>query len=177
MNAWFAVRTNPRCEERASRSIEAAGFAVYAPTVRKTIVHHRTKRVINRDFPLLVGYIFVELVGARPPFGTVRKCDGVKGFVGFADEPSTISDVEMEAVRHLEGSQWLAMDLAMRRRLKLPVPKGRLPQTVNIAKGPLSGFLGRVVDGRDRDAVKVVTALFGRLHEVSFPEADLAPSP
>ena len=170
---WYAVRTNPRCEERAVASMEEAGFSVYAPKLRKVIIHHRSKKVLTREFPMLVGYVFVELDAKHPPFGFVRECDGVRGFVGVTNTPTPLADIHMQALQEIEGSEWLRADLAFRQPRKLGRHKSRGMPRITISSGPLSGFIGHVVNDKDRNSVKLITSFFAELVEIAMPEREI----
>ena len=91
---WFVVRTNIRCERRASRSLRAAGYRVYWPQMRKSSIHHRTKKRIFKRLGLLVGYVFVRMTrlstDGRPDWYTLRSCDGVECVLGIDGKPISV---------------------------------------------------------------------------------------
>src|SRR3990167_278785 len=92
---WFVVRTNIRCERRASRSLRAAGYRVYWPQMRKSSIHHRTKKRIFKRLGLLVGYVFVRMTRlspkGEPDWYTLRLCDGVEGVLAIDGKPLSIA--------------------------------------------------------------------------------------
>lgn len=170
MADWYIVSTNPRCEDRAAASIKEAGFEAYAPKLPKLVIHHRSKKAIRKEFNLLVGYIFVALPERDPPFGFVRQCDGVKAFVGVQNRPLSITDAQLAEVEYLESSVWLDFDQQFRSQKSTKPRRRRLPaRPVNIRTGPLSGFVGHILDDRDKRAVKVITSMFETLHEITVP--------
>lgn len=171
--AWYVVRTNPRCERRAEASLAEAGFETYAPVFRKLIIHHRSKKLLARDFPLLTGYLFVRLDDRRPPFGTVRSCDGVQGLLGVNGTPAPITDDHVAMVREIEGAEWLRVDMALRQWWAIPKAQRKGKRVVDFIGGPLAGFMGYTADTKARGLARVITSVFGATMEINVPVDDL----
>lgn len=96
---WFAVMTNPRCEDRALRGLVDAGFAAYCPI---GLYERRVGKARRReDFtrPLFTRYLFVGLNPSVRRFGAVRRVDGVREFVGIDGKPLEISGQKIEMLR------------------------------------------------------------------------------
>ncbi|ORE89757.1 transcription termination/antitermination NusG family protein [Aurantimonas sp. 22II-16-19i] len=167
---WFAVRTNPRCEDRAIVTLGARGFEAYLPKGRKLIVHHRTKKTIERTFPLLVGYVFLMMPSdpARRHWGLVRECHGVKGVLGVDGTPKALPFDEVEALQLAETENRLRFESARRQRAsgRHGFKEG---DDARIATGPFSGFVGQVVDADSRKAIRLLISVFGGMNEVSVP--------
>lgn len=169
---WYAVRTNPRCEDRASKSIKDAGFEAYAPKFPRMVMHKRKKKFTQREFNMLVGWIFVRLP-MPAPFGFVRGCDGVQRFAGMGNRPIAIPDNVIASVEHLESSTWLDFDQQFRSQISTKRRRRKLPpRPIHISTGPLRGFVGYILDETDRKAVKVITSAFAELHEVTLREEE-----
>lgn len=78
--AWYVVRTNIKCEEKASANIRAAGFDVYLPRSRVEKWNKRTNTYLTIERPLMLRYLFVGM-GTEKHFGKVRACEGVESFI------------------------------------------------------------------------------------------------
>lgn len=94
---WYAIRTAPGSQRSPSitgdlphqrgkdgcsiieRNLRNEGIDVFMPCVRRDVIHHRTRKWIDKCFPLLVGYAFVNL--PKGNFGQFEEVDGVSGFV------------------------------------------------------------------------------------------------
>ncbi len=88
---WYAIRTVPGYQRMASpderlpekrryesvieRNCRNEGFEVYMPSFFAETRHHRTNRIITKRFPLLVGYVFVDIPAMN--FEDLRSVDGV----------------------------------------------------------------------------------------------------
>lgn len=97
-NALKADKANPRWSV-VERSLTDGGFAFYLPFENKTIIHHRTKKKIERRFPLMPGYGFVEGV---TNFEALRQCDGVMDVIKSAGAPVPIPATEVRDIAQAE---------------------------------------------------------------------------
>jgi len=77
-NIWFIIQTNPQCETKAVEEIRRAGFRAYLPKAARDVRHHRTKELILKRRPALVGYVFMRFPDGRPNWYALRQCQGVK---------------------------------------------------------------------------------------------------
>lgn len=165
VDQWYIVRTNPQCENRAVRSLTEAGFDAYTPILRKPIIHHRTKKRIVREFPLMRGYIFLGMGGPQRHWGFVRKCDGVKSILGIDGRPLAIDTADVEAFRSRE----LAGEWDGEKKRKTRTHGFFKDQEVFIKNGPFTGFVAHVVDPRGLKAIRAVLSIFGRATEMTIP--------
>ena len=165
--AWFAVRTNPRCEAKAEVSLGEHGFDTFAPRGLKSIIHRRTKKRIEREFMLLTGYVFIAMPAdtTRRHWGVVRDCQGVKAPIGIGGEPVAFPAEEIERLRETEAKGMLRLRSALRG----PRHDFRVGETLRIGDGPFSGFNGEVVDVSSRKAIRMLIEVFGRATEIEFP--------
>ncbi|WP_185982992.1 transcription termination/antitermination protein NusG [Aureimonas mangrovi] len=167
---WYAVRTNPQCEGRALATLGEKGFDAWLPMGRKVIVHHRSKKEIERTFPLLVGYIFLAMP-ADPTmrhWGVVRECQGVKAVLGVEGAPQALPFAEVDALRLAEVEERLRF-ASVRRRQAMGVEAFKAGEDVRIVVGPFSGFIGQVVDAASRRAIRLLISVFGGMNEVCVP--------
>lgn len=88
--AWYALRTAPGAQRSPSivgdlpqkrindsiieRNLRAAGIEVFMPSFRRDVIHHRTRKWIDRRFALFTGYVFVNL--PRSNFADAEAVDG-----------------------------------------------------------------------------------------------------
>lgn len=64
-----------RMESVVERNCRKDGFDIFMPSFYTELRHHRTKQIIQKRFPFLVGYAFVNL--PRLNFEDLRRVDGV----------------------------------------------------------------------------------------------------
>lgn len=174
---WFVVRTNIQCEEKAARSLRAARYRVYVPKMRKTIIHHRTKKQLDRHFILFNRYIFVAFDAGNLDYGRARKCDGVE----------TILGIEMDG-KPFEVSRAMIANIMLTQRngeFNNVSPKSRKDaSTKRFTPGsrlqvrsnhPFSGFYGNVVKVKGRGVVKAMLEVFGRTIPVEIEPEFIEP--
>ncbi|WP_333721977.1 transcription termination/antitermination NusG family protein [Agrobacterium tumefaciens] len=122
------------------RNIRNEGFDVYMPAFWKDVKHQRTNKIKAKRFPLLVGYVFVNV--RERDFERVRRTDGVMCFLRLSADlpPASFKDedigalmfADMEKKRDYETErndrERLAQQHrrnALNRQLGLILPKGR----------------------------------------------------
>ncbi|PDT55055.1 MULTISPECIES: transcription termination/antitermination NusG family protein [Sinorhizobium] len=92
---WYAIRVAPgyqrmaaaddrlpenrRMESIIERNCRKNGFDIFMPSFYAELKHHRTNKIIQKRFPFLVGYAFVNL--PRLNFEELRRVDGVVCFL------------------------------------------------------------------------------------------------
>ena len=144
MPHWFAVRTAPRSELRASSELSLRGLENYLPTRR--VIRNWSDRVKTVDEPLFPGYLF----GRFDLDDRVRVLQalGVKQIVGIGNTPAPISDSEIDNLRALVSANTLLV----------PWPYLDAGQRVRIDRGPLAGVEGFVVRA-DQGALRIVVSV------------------
>lgn len=151
---WYAVRTAPGAQ-RMARHIEGApisrvgesiiernlrneGVSVYMPAYWYEGIHHRTRKIIQRRLPLLVGYAFVNLENLN--FEKVRDVDGVVCFLRSefgplrfsgddlsiiaAEEHQRRQDFRRERITRIRN-ETASQAMQLRGNLRKILPKGR----------------------------------------------------
>lgn len=164
--AWYAVRAVPGAQRMAKvlepandeteeqklqrerrkgesileRNLRAEGIDVYMPSFWDITQHQRTNKMIERRFPLLVGYAFVNI--DQGDFERVRNIEGVSSFVRPSSDrgPIVFRDTDIGSLMFADfqaRQQWdrereqrLTLAHSHRRnslnkRLGLIFPKGR----------------------------------------------------
>ena len=131
MPHWFAIRTSPRWELRASAELFQRGFEIYVPLCHvKRKWSDRTKVV---DVPLFPGYLFSRFVMRDRV--RVLQATGVKQILGIGETPAPISQSEIDNLRTLVDA----------RPVLVPWPYLQAGQRVRVDRGPLAGVHGFVV--------------------------------
>ena len=153
---WYVVHTYSGYENKVASSLEAVienrNLRDMIQDVRipvETVVEikdGKRKEIENKLYP---AYVFVKMVLTDETWYIVRNTRGVTGFVGASSQkPSPLSQREVDAMGVETKKQ--TIDFAV-------------GDNVEIADGPLAGFVGEVVE-IDADAmkVKVNVSMFGR---------------
>jgi len=168
-NALKADKANPRWSV-VERSLTDGGFAFYLPFENKTLIHHRTKKRIERRFPLMPGYGFVEGV---TNFEALRQCDGVMDVIKSAGAPVPIPATEVRdiaAAEHAvnaeherkEANRKAREALGTRAALSNAFP---VNTTVRVKTGHLLAGESFVVDAATGRAT--IKGIIGRLNNMS----------
>ncbi|TBZ81544.1 hypothetical protein E0H61_14780 [Rhizobium leguminosarum bv. viciae] len=151
---WYAIRAAPGTQRMArhvddapvhrvgesiiERNLRNEGISVYMPAYWYESIHHRTRKVIQRRLPLLVGYAFVNLENLN--FEKVRDVDGVVCFLRSELGPIRFSgdDLSIIAAEELSRRQEFRREritriqtetarqmMQLRGNLRKIMPKGR----------------------------------------------------
>lgn len=170
---WFVVQTNIKCEDKATRNIRAAGYRVYMPKMKKTIIHHRTKEPINRYFKLFNRYLFIGMHDGA--FGTIRKCEGVETILGIdldgrpCEIPRATIERFMKAQRRGDFNHISPTSKKLRAKTKFPLGSRLKVKTDH----PFGGFYGQVTKIKGKGVVQAQIELFGRLVPVELDVDDI----
>lgn len=173
---WFVVRTNIRCERRASRSLRAAGYRVYWPQMRKSSIHHRTKKRIFKRIGLLPGYVFIRMTRlsakGQPDWYTLRGCDGVECVLGWDGKPypvprEDVADMMLRQRQRKFDDVYLEK-LARQGRLKALRKKYRRGAALRVVEGPFVGLHAEAQRFNDRGTVEALVRIFSQLVPVEF---------
>jgi len=184
---WFVVQTNIKCEEKATGNLSDAGITVYYPSFKKEIVHHRTKKVVTKTYPLFRGYLFVCMPKVGADWFTLRRCEGVESVLGVEGRPIPVPAKSVE--QFIAAQADLQFDQTDKARIhRGEIKKNRKEQVrsvfipgrlVTINRGTFQGFSGHVAAPKQGDKVKwndkveVMINLLSGLVPVNFPVDDL----
>lgn len=195
MTNWYIARLAPGATRAAKNrpwreakdgetafelEMEEEGFACYLPKLRKEIIHHRTKKVLVRAFPLFTGYAFVSVTNdGRWP--ALRDCETVGSVLGVNGRPWPVSSDVVDQLRAAETG--MAFDETRAARIlrkqegrtrrettALQFPPGAV---VDVSAGQFAGHHGSVVSVTGRGQVKVMLQMFGGLVPVEMSAGDL----
>lgn len=156
---WYVIHTYSGHEIKVSNAlkqrVETMGLAdrvleILIPTQETVQIRSGKKQsVTEKIFP---GYLLIRMVLDDQSWLTVRTTQGVTGFVGVGNKPTSISDGEVKAIQKF---------------MALEAPKFRakftLGEAVKIIDGPFAEFLGTVeaID-EEKGKVRVLVSIFGR---------------
>lgn len=153
---WYVVHTYSGYENKVASSLEAVienrNLRDMIQDVKipvETVVEIKDGKRKETENKLYPSYVFVKMILTDETWYIVRNTRGVTGFVGASSQkPSPLSQREVDAMGVETRKQ--TIDFAV-------------GDNVEIADGPLAGFIGEVVE-IDAEAmkVKVNVSMFGR---------------
>ena len=158
-DAWYAVWTRSRHEQRVREQLQQKGYEAFLPTItRWSRWKDRKKKV---DWPLFPGYCFLRFDGGERL--RILNCTGVVSIVSFNGEIAPIPDVEIDGIRTLIESE-LKYD---------PCPLISEGSMVAVVSGPLKGVTGRLVRKGSQARLILSVQLIGQAVSVEVDAADV----
>ena len=155
--AWYAVNTNPRCEDLVSSLLDRNSFKVFLPKIKNS----RNKGIE----PLFPGYLFVRLDTRLSNWVKIKYLHGVRKIVGFGHTPVPVPAAVIGAIeRGLNNQDYAKKTLAL-----------KLGDKVSFARGPFAGLEGKFtgeVSGKER--VRVLLDAITRPFSVEVEAAALS---
>jgi transcriptional antiterminator NusG len=158
---WYIIHSYSGFERKVKESLESrvAAFGlqdkigkVLIPTESVTEVRGGKKYTSERMF--YPGYVLVEMDMDDHVWHVVKSTPRVTGFVGTGQQPTPLSD---EEVQHIV---YKVADSREKPKLKVKFEKN---ETVRITEGPFASFTGNVDEvNEDRETLKVMVTIFGR---------------
>lgn len=145
---WFAVRVRSNFEQKVSVALGHLGYESFLPIYRQR--RKWTDRVKETEVPLFPGYTFCRI---DPQYRLpLLKVPGVVNLVGPANQPESIPDEEIAAVRTIVETK-----LAVQ-----PWPFLHVGQKIRIRKGPLAGVEGILLGFKSDYRIVVSVTLLQR---------------
>lgn len=181
MGQWYIVSVNPQCEGKAAGEIRRAGFRAYVPKAVKAVIHHRTKAMILKRSPALVGYVLMRFPG-RVDWYALRQCQGVKGVLYADGKPYALAQSQVAAI--MRAQRAAAYDTPTARTYRLnkrageresiarSAAKARFQRGMHVTpqSGPLAGILARIERITKRGTIEAVASLMGRETPMEFTD-------
>lgn len=149
---WYVVQTQPNSEAKVVSHLARQDFEPYLPRYLKRRRHAR--RVEDVMVPLFPRYLFVKVDRATQRWRAIHSTAGVSRLVCNGDEPASVAESVIAALKVREGSDGAV-------RLTLP-PRFRPGEQVRIMDGVFSSCLGLYEGMTDRDRVAVLLDMLGR---------------
>ena len=158
---WYIVHAYSGFERKVRESLESRIRAfglegrmgrVLIPT--ETVTEIRNNKKYTRESMFYPGYVLVEMDMDDEVWHMVKSTPRVTGFVGTGQQPTPLSDEEVQQI------VYRVADSKEKPKLKVKYEKN---ETVRITEGPFATFTG-VVDevNEDRETLKVMVTIFGR---------------
>ena len=144
MPRWFAIRTSPRWETRASSELFQRGFETYLPL--NHVKHKWSDRTKVVDVPLFPGYLFTRFLMRDRV--RILQAPGVKQILGIGETPAPISESEIDNLRTLVDA----------RPVLVAWPYLEAGQRVRVDRGPLAGVQGFVVRA-EQGSLRIVVSV------------------
>ena len=159
---WFVVHTYAGYENKVkanletriiSMNMEDRIYEVVIPMEDVVEMKGGKKQVVQRKvFP---GYLLVRMDLDDDSWYVVRNTPGVTGFVGSANKPIPLSEVEVDRI--------LQRGAAAEEERPRPRPEWQVNDPVRVTTGPFANFQGVVSEiDLDRSKLKVLVNIFGR---------------
>lgn len=164
---WYIIHAYSGFERKVKESLEtriqAFGLQekigrVLIPTESVTEVRGGKKYTSERMF--YPGYVLVEMDMDDNVWHVVKSTPRVTGFVGTGQQPTPLSDDEVNQI------VYRVADSRQKPKLKVKFEKN---ESVRISEGPFASFTG-VVDevNEDKETLKVMVTIFGRATPVEL---------
>ena len=161
MEHWFILHTYSGHEKKVRDSLEARirdmdlqGEITKVLVPTETVVEMRGNKRIESSRMFYPGYVLVEMDMDDHVWHVVKSTPRVTGFVGTGQQPTPLSEEEVQHIVYRVGE---AKD---KPKLKVKFEKG---ETVRVTEGPFATFQGVVDDvNEDRSTLKVMVTIFGR---------------
>jgi transcriptional antiterminator NusG len=160
MFRWYVVNTYSGHENKVKHNLEHRVISLgQQRAVRQVVVPTESVSEMNKDNQKVTvekrtmpGYVLVNMELNEDSWGVVKGTPGVTGFVGAAQEPVPLTQVEVDRLLHKE------IATAPRTRAQFAIG-----ETVKVVSGPLSDFSGEISEINDDAAkLKVLVSIFGR---------------
>jgi transcriptional antiterminator NusG len=158
---WYIIHSYSGFERKVKESLESRVHAfgledkigrVLIPTEAVTEVRGGKKYTVERMF--YPGYVLVEMDMDDHVWHVVKSTPRVTGFVGTGQQPTPLSEEEVQHIVYKAGES------KDKPKLKVKFEKN---ETVRITEGPFATFTGVVDDvNDDRETLKVMVTIFGR---------------
>lgn len=156
---WYVVHTYSGHEKKVAQLVEARVlgrgftdkiFKILVPTQQKIVVSEGKKRKTEeRLFP---GYIMVNMIMNDEAWYLVRSTKGVTGFVGTGNDPTPVSEAEVEALM-----KFMTMEAP---KFEAKFRKG---DSVKIIDGPFRDYQGRIDEvNEEQGKVRVLVSFLER---------------
>jgi transcriptional antiterminator NusG len=158
---WYIIHSYSGFERKVRESLESRVQAfglqdkigrVLIPTESVTEVRGGKKYTSERMF--YPGYVLVEMDMDDHVWHVVKSTPRVTGFVGTGQQPTPLSEEEVQNIVYRVGES------KDKPKLKVKFEKN---ESVRITEGPFASFTGIVDEvNEDRETLKVMVTIFGR---------------
>lgn len=130
---WYAVSTNPRCEDMVYRILSNESYEVFLPKITKI----RDKEAM---VPLFPGYLFVRFSLSSPDWVKIKYLQGVRKILSFGDNPMPVAEGVIAGImQRTKSNDCMIEQLSLKAGDKVRFTKGSFEGLEGIFKGEISG--------------------------------------
>lgn len=171
---WYVVAAHR--EFRVRDDLVKSGIETWLPEcrVRKTL----RRTILTETGALFPGYLFVRVAMTREIQRAIEETRWVDGILKRGERPANVDSREFDELRTLvaeHGGRVLIVEGRVSRGYDTPPDEAKYKpgQPVRVREGPFTSFNGLydAPDGSER--VKILLDIFGRITEISLPEASV----
>ncbi len=161
MFRWYVINTYSGHEKKVKTNLEHRLQSMgQEECVRKIVIP--TEQVVETtkdgkkeqtEKRVLPGYVLVQMDMTADALWVVKNTPGVTGFVGAANEPTPLSQMEVDRLLRTQTGE-------ARTKVRAEFTIG---ETVKVIAGPLSDFSGEIAEiNTEQGRLKVLVEIFGR---------------
>lgn len=169
---WHVAYVKPRAEPAVAGEVQRLGLGVYVPKER--IRARRNGYVVDRDRPLLPGYVFAAVDPYRQAWQSLLDCTGVIDvLMQNPDVPGRVPAGWIAAMRRAEQLGMFDYTTANGSTFKIS-------EVVRVCEGPFSGlnativeFLAKLRSTSATKRAKVLVEFMGRMSAIELPITSL----
>ena len=158
---WYLAQLKPNCANIAKRNLERQGFASFLPLEAYTKV--RGGKFVAATRPYFPGYIFISICQKSAPWRAIRSTSGIVRLISFNDTPAKIPQQVMTEILSASDERGI---IHHHEDLK---PGDQ----VEITKGSLTGFIGRIDKLTAQNRVWVLIDIMGKETRASVKISDI----
>jgi transcription antitermination factor NusG len=159
---WNVIAVRPRSEKSVAQALSLRGVEQYLPVYRGR--YRSAGRFKDVDLPLFPQYVFCKM--KTGPRVQVLGTPGVFRFLAFGNQLATVDASEMENIRRAVSP---GIELQ-------PWPFLAVGDLVEIAEGPLSGLVGRLISAKGECRLILGISLLQRSVSVTIDRRWVRPS-
>jgi transcription antitermination factor NusG len=140
---WYAIYTRPRWEKKVAERLDEKRIENYLPLIKTLKLWSDRKKWVQE--PLFRSYIFVHINEAE--YLSSLQTPGVVKYVTFEKKRVSIPPVQIEAIRQFieSGDDLLSHS-----------PEMHVGDKVAVARGPLKGLEGTLVEFHQKHRVRIM---------------------
>jgi len=162
---WYAVYTKPRAEKKAHAELLKNSIDVYLPLQRTLKRWSDRKKWVEE--PLFRSYLFVNI--SPDQYFDVLNTPGVVRYITFEGKAVPVPEKQIDAIRYYLAEEPLS-EAGGNSGLAAALEPGT---TVEVARGPLRGLSGELVEVPGKHKVKVEISAIGQSLLITIPVSQL----
>ncbi len=159
---WYAVRIisgqEKKVKEHLESELEREGLKDYVKQIlvpMEKVVQLKQGKKVTKERNFYPGYFFMEAALETEVYHTIKNTNGVVGFLGEDNEPTSIRESEVNKI--LGKVDEMQQD---GEQLEVPFYVG---ESVKVIDGPFNDFTGVIEEiNEEKKKLKVIVKIFGR---------------